>query len=508
MTQGRSHRFARNVGWNIAGMVVTAAANILFIPYLVRGMGQANYGLYILMHTVASYLLLLSFGAGPTTVKFVAELHGAKDGRALHDVLRYSIWVHALGVLSGAAVLFFGAGFCAQRLFHVPESSLPLAVIALRCAALGAVFASLVQYSSCVLQGLQRFDWANALSSLQSVCMPLGAVATVALGLGLAGAASWYVVLCALVAVCGLTASWTLLRPARHFNAGRGLEPRRFASYGASIWLTLVAWVVAFQCDKIFLARGTSLSDLTLYSVPSGLLQRVQVMGPLVSNVLIPMMSELHGHEAGATLIRMYLKASRFLLWVALPALILLFLLMPQFLTLWLGGEFGSRGVWPSRLLVLSSLFFILDAVPNAVVYSQGKPWTLTGKIWVQAALSVTLWKLFIPHLGILGVALGSFLAQAVPTTVYLIWLHGRLLRLPEGRYVRETLFSPCASGLLLVLLVFPIHPYVQDWPRLILTVAAGLLLYYGSTWFLLDRDDKQFLRQLLKREPAPLAGV
>lgn len=508
MTHGRSHRFARNVSWNVIGQIVAAAANFFFIPYLVRGMGQSNYGLYILMHTVSSYLLLLSFGAGATTVKFVAELHAAKDGHALKDVLRYSFWVHALGVFSGAAVLFFGARVCATRLFHVPPEQLPQAVIALRCAALGAVFASLVQFSSGILQGLQRFDWANTVSGLQSVFMPMGAAVMVAMGIGLAGAASWYVVLNSIAAACGLGAAWMLLRHARDFKGGRGLELRRFLSFGASVWLTLVAWVVAFQCDKIFLARGTSLSDLTLYSVPSGLLQRVQVMGPMVSNVLIPMMSELHGHEAGATLIRMYIKATRFLLWVVLPALILLFLLMPQFLTIWLGGEFGSRGVWPARLLVLSALFFLLDAVPNAVLFSQGKPWIITGKVWVQAVLSVAFWKLFIPRLGILGVALGSCLAQALPTTAYLIWLHYKFLRLPEGRYARETLFSPCASGLLLVLLVFPIHPYVDDWIRLILTVSGGLLLYYGSTWFLLDRDDRQFLRQLLKREPAAAAGV
>ena len=59
-----------------------------------------------------------------------------------------------------------------------------------------------------------------------------------------------------------------------------------------------------------------------------------------------------------------------------------------------------------------------------------------------------------------------------------------------------------------LTVIVFPLHALVDDWPRLIGAVAGGLALYYGSTWFLLDFEDKQFLRGLLKLEPAAAGGV
>ncbi|MBI3551218.1 MAG: oligosaccharide flippase family protein [Elusimicrobia bacterium] len=504
----KARRFARNVSWNMAGQIVVAAANFLFIPYLVRGMGQERYGLYILLNTAASYLILLTFGAGDATVKFVAEHHGAQDGRALKDTLRYSLLMHGLAVVPGAAALFFGAKLCALRLFHVPQPLLPQAVFVLRCAAAGSISVAAIQFAGGVLQGLQRFDWHNLVTGLQNGLMPFGAAAAVWLGLGLAGAASWYVVLNALAAAAGLAAAWALLHPSRDLRAGKGLKAGVFCAYGASMWLSVTAWVVTFQFDKIFLARGTSLSDLTLYSIPSGLLQRVQVMGVVVSAVLLPMMSELGGSQAHEELIRIYLKSSRFLLWAVLPALILLFVLMPQFLTLWLGGEFGGRGVWPARLVVLAKLFFILDAIPNAVVCSRGKPWAMTAMVWAQAIISIAAWKLLVPRIGILGVAWGSLLAQSVPTVIYLLWLHVGVLRLTEGQYARQTLFAPAMSGLLLALAVFPLHPFVDDWPRLFGTVAGGLLLYYGSTWFLMDDGDKRLLKQILRREPAPAAGV
>jgi hypothetical protein len=70
---------------------------------------------------------------------------------------------------------------------------------------------------------------------------------------------------------------------------------------------------------------------------------------------------------------------------------------------------------------------------------------------------------------------------------------------LGEGQYLKQAVAAPALSGILLTMIVFPIHAYVDDWPRMFGAVAGGLLLYYGSTWFLLDWDDKQFLKRLLK---------
>lgn len=502
----KARRFARNVGWSMAGQVAAGAASFFVLPFLVRRLGKADYGLYILMHTVASYLLLLTFGAGATMVKFVAEQHG-EGGRGLRDALRCGFWAHA-AVLPGAVLLFAGARPLASRIFHVPDDQLAQAVVVMRAAAAGAVFAALVQLASGVLQGLQRFDVNNVVIGLQNGLMPVGAAAAVALGLGLTGAASWYVLLTALSAAGALAAALALVRPELSHGSGPGLAPGAFSAYSVSMWLSLIAWVVTFQCDKIFLARGTSLADLTLYSVPANLVQRVQILGPLISNVLLPMLSELRGSDAEAATVRIYLKTSRFFLWLILPALVLLFILMPQFLGLWLGGDFAGRGVWPARCVVLASLSFLLTAIPNAVACSRGRPWAMTAAVWAQAGISVLAWKLLVPRLGILGVALGSLLAQALPMTGYLLWLHGGLLRLGEGRFLREAAAAPLTSAALLALLVYPAHSFVDSWPRLIAAVACGLLLYYGSAWLLLDADDKRLLKALVKKEPAPVLGV
>ncbi|MCX5788091.1 MAG: hypothetical protein NTX64_06220 [Elusimicrobia bacterium] len=68
----RSFRFARNMSWGAVGQFLAAAANLVIIPYLVRSLGNQDYGLYILLFAMAGYLGLASLCASGAAVKFSA----------------------------------------------------------------------------------------------------------------------------------------------------------------------------------------------------------------------------------------------------------------------------------------------------------------------------------------------------------------------------------------------------------------------------------------------------
>ena len=501
MMAEKSLRFARNVTVNVLGQAVLAAVNFFAIPYLVRRLGVETYGLYVILHAAASYLMLASFGAGSALLKHVAAAWGARDGRALRDALSYAGWVLALGALLGGSGLALGARFVATRVFHVPPHLTELAVFVLRCVAAAGVFVALTQGASSAMQGLQRFDGYNAVVILQNGLMPLGAVALVAAGLGLGAVAGWYAALNAVVCAAAVMLAWRLLRTAREHPAREGLRPKAFALWALTSWFGCLAWIVANQFDKLFIARQISLSALTLYSVPAGLLQRLQFVPAMVATVVIPIMSELQGEDVDKSLRRMYYKATRFVLWVCLPVLVTLFALMPQFLSLWLSGQFSDASCWPARLLVLAQVCAVLNALPNTVTFSRDHPWFAPAWAWSQALLSLLAWKLLIPHYGLMGVALGSLAALAIPTALNLWLVNRKVLRLPLRDYAAEALFAPFLSAALMLAALMPVHAWAVSWLRLLACMAAGAAVFYGSTWLMLSADDRALLRRYLAWE-------
>lgn len=498
--EGRSVRFARSVGWNISSQAAIAVLGFLLIPYLISRLGIEVYGLYILMHTIANYLLMFSFGSGASAITHVAEFKAAGDGGGLRDTVRYASWLHAAGPSLAAAVIFFGARFFVADVFQVPEALFPQAIFVLRCGAVGAIFWVLIQPAIAALQGVQRFDLMNLVVFLQGGLMPLGVAGITAAGLGIKGVALCYLALNAVIFAFAAGLTWSLLKPLLALPRGKGTTLKAFASRGLHMWLVQIALVVTYQFDKVLIAHGLSLAELSLYAVPVGLLQRFQIIPGVVSTAILPMLSELHGTKDEESLRRVYLRSVRFLLWIALPALTLLFVVMPQFLGLWVGGDFSSRSVWPGRWLVIAQIFTLLSAMCNIAAFTSSKSWYMPLWAWAQALLSVLGWKLLLPRFGLLGVALASLIGQALPAVLYLHAVHKNIMGISPRRYWAECLAAPGVSAALMLAVVFPFHAWAGTWVRLIVLAAAGLLAYGGAAWLLLDKDDREMVAKVLRR--------
>ena len=495
----RGARFVRNFGFSLGGQVAIAALNLAFVPMLVHGLGLETYGLYILLHASTNYLSLAVLGAGTASVKFVAEAAGKRDGTALRRALKLSGLLHALGPLAAGAAMAAAAPTLAVRVFHVAPELAGRAAFVLRCAAAASLFWALAQWCSSALQGLQRFDAHNIVLLLQSGLGTAGAAVLVKSGWGLRAAAAWYVAANAIAAAAGVVAAWRLVRPAAAaLPAGHGLPARKFFHYTLSLWLGPLAWIITFQFDKLFLARAASLTALTLYAVPANLLQRLQILPASASTVAVPMMSEM-GAAHHDDLARVYLKAQRFVLWIVLPVLAALFAVLPQFLGLWLGSQFGGASVWPARLLVLAQACYALTSVANAAAASRDRPAWLSAVAWGQALISLAAWRLLIPRYGLMGVAGASLLAQLIPAIVYLEAVH-RLMALPSRRFLVEGLIRPAFCAAILGGFLLSLHGRAGSWPSLAALLAAGGLLYAGCAAVVAIREDLDAARWILRR--------
>jgi O-antigen/teichoic acid export membrane protein len=219
------------------------------------------------------------------------------------------------------------------------------------------------------------------------------------------------------------------------------------------------------------------------------------------------MMYEIPGPEHDESLRRMYFKSSRFILWICLPILVALFTFMPQFLSLWLGGQFSDASCWPARLLVLAQVCFMLNTGPSLVSFARDHPWYVPAWAWGQALLCLCSWRLLIPRYGLMGVAAGSLIAIALPTAVSLWLVNRRLLRVPLSRYFEEVLRAPFLSATLMLALLYPFHAQATGWLRLVSLATAGVLVYYGTTWALLSDEDHALLRRVLKWEGKALTS-
>lgn len=486
MSRGR--RFARNVSWSLAGQAGTIVVNFLAVPYLLRGFGSEAYGVYLLMYMVANYLSLFQFGAGIATIKYVSEALAAGEDGAMRDAVRHSALIHFGGVGAAALAVWLAAGPLSSAVFEVPVYYREHAFWLLRAAALGGLFAAGQQWSSAAFYGLQSLGWPTALAALQSVLMPLGLVAVLAMGRGLGAAAVWYV---AVQATGCLLGALTLRSAMAAHRGGRGrLAFRPFALYGLSFWPGMLSNIVSTQIDKIFVAGKLSLSELTYYAVPSGVLQRLQTPSSTISQALMPVLSEVGRADGAHEVARVYVRSTRALFALSAPALGLLFVLMPQLLGLWLNPAFGRHAEAAARFLVAAQAFALAYHAPRALAGGFGGGRYNTIALWSQALLSLALWPVLIPRYGIVGAAAGAFVAQALPTLYFLDATHRRLIHLDWGRFTREVLGPLAAPTAALIFIAWALRGWAWTWPGFIAVNAAAGLVYLGLLWRALPPED------------------
>ena len=461
-----------------------------------HGFGVEAYGLYLLMQSAAGWLGALHFGAGAGLIRFAAQSQTEGKRGALDDTLRHGALLIVGGAALGALVLWFAAPALIGRVFVVPGYYRSHGAWMIRAAALGAVFASITAWAGAAFQGLHRFQWQSAAAVLQGVLIPFGVLSALAVGRGLGAAAAAFVAVHALVAVLSL---YGVLRARREVPAGGGHLPFSvFGGYSIGFWPASLANMVSGQLDRAFVAGLRSMSEFTLYAVPAGVLSRVQSLPSTACAALLPVMGGLGAHEGAETAARLYLRASRTLVGLILPAYALLFCLMPQFLSLWLGGSFGDTSVWPARLLVLAQTAALFSFLPTSVAAGRKDGWWLSAAGWFQALICLALWPWMIPRWGLLGAALGGLIAQTASTAVFVSVVHARLLDLTWARFAREVLPPSLAGTAVLVAVAGTLRTRVTGWPTFFALCAAAGALYTITFWRLLPKNDREFLRARL----------
>ena len=489
----RGERFARNVGWGLAGQGSVAAINLLIIPRLVHGFGVEAYGLYLLMQSAAGWVGALHFGAGAGLVKYGSQSQSEGKRGALDDALRHGALMIVGGAAVGALVLWCAAPSLVGKVFVVPGYYQSHGAWMIRAAALGAVFASVAAWAGAAFQGLHRFQWQSAAAVLQGILIPFGVLGALSIGHGLGAAAAAFVAVHALVALFGL---YGVLRARAEVPAGGGrVSFSDFGRYSIGFWPSALAQMVSSQLDRAFVAGLRSMSEFTLYAVPAGVLSRVQTLPQTASVALVPVMGGLGSGDDDGTARRLYLRASRTLIGLIVPAYALLFCLMPQFLSLWLGGRFGDTSVWPARLLVATQTVALFSFLPVSVAAGRRDGWWQSAAGWLQALICLSLWPWMIPRWGLLGAAAGGLIAQLVSTTAFVSFVHARLLDLSWPRFARETLIPSAAGTAALLVVVWPLRVRVEGWISFFALCGAAGALYTVIFWRLLPADDRRFIR-------------
>lgn len=438
-------RLTVNTVSNLLRYAVSMVVAFFLTPFIVRTLGDASYGFWVLLMSFIGYAGILEIGVQPAVVKLVGQYQGAGDSAKLKELINaallYFLVVGGLVALLSVTVGPFWVLRHVEDLRDLPHARLLFAAIAF-----DALLMYLNYLVSGVLYGFQKYHLRNLIDVGGWIVNGLLVV------LFLKGGGLLALVACKLVTdiaivVASAVATRRLLPDLRLDFGGlhRG-SFRELLGYGGLVFVSATATRIATYAQPIIISTALSSAATTLYAIPGKLVEYARQIAWALTASFMPMFSEMEGRQERAALREIYLDYSRYIFLILLPVTVLLFVYGVPFIRLWIGPEYAEEGRWVLWLLTGTVLVESFQPLLWRFFMGVGR---LGGLVWVSvatAALGLVASIVLVRPFGIAGVALAGLIGT---TAAQVMWARDacRYLEISPAGMFQRVHWKPLLAG-------------------------------------------------------------
>jgi O-antigen/teichoic acid export membrane protein len=466
---------------NLTGNATPMLIALLVVPLYLRLVGQARYGVLVLVWMVLGYFEFFDFGIGKATANHLARLRNAPIS-AREAAFWTGVLINGLlGLLGGLVLLAAGRyGIDAYFGAKLPSELHEEVRMALPWLAISVPIGTVSAIGVAAIEAQERFLTLNALQVFVTVLIQLSPLLVVWWrGPALDG-------LVAATVVCRIAANVPIFFACRRYlplenrpRVRKSLAPHLFR-YGGWVTVTALISPILVSIDRLVIGSQLGLSAVTRYAVPFSLVTKFQILPASLVRTLFPRFSLLDWEECAP----LAQQAVSGLAAITLPLTVAAVLVMKPFLRFWINAEFAEASAPLGEILLIGVWVNNLAWVPAALLQAQGRPGTI-AKLHVLE---------LVPYLAILwiGLAWGG-LPGAAWAWVLRVAVDALLMFWVSGPWAR--VFPLLWTGMALIAAVQWIENLTGEMSMLRGTMAIFLLITAG---FYSLRVAPSYLQQIL----------
>ena len=485
-------------------MIFEILSTLLLTPFLIRTLGQAEYGVYKLAASITAYLLLLDLGVGNAIIRYIARYRANKDADSekkffgVAIVFYFAIAVISVGggfILMGSFPTFFSEGLTVEEI-ALGQKLLFFTTLNAAVTMGTAVYAN-------VISAYERYTVSKGSAILQVILRILLAFGALKLGLGSIGVVA--VDLLLTVFCRGFFFLYVLfgikLRPA--FKGIKFSFIKDIVIYSSWILVQMIATQITTSMNQILLGAFVSGSAtiIAVYGVGTQLVQYFRSIGSSFTGVLMPGVVRLVEEGAdGKALCNEMVRIGR-LIFMMLGLIFGGFAVFGQeFVCLW-AGSVNAEAFLVALVLMAAYLLISTEAIGTQILWARNehKEQALLklGIVLLNVVLTVVLikWK------PLIGAALGTFIALIVGDIVVMNILFAKKLKISLVQYYKGLFKGTLVSLLATTVIGYAINFIpLYGWFGLLFKICAMCAVYTGFLWLLgMNKHEKSMALALLK---------
>lgn len=484
-----------NVIYNSIGRSLQLILALIAVPFYLKGLGVADYGVYITVSTFVGFFGVLDFGLGYAVTKYISEHRS--DKRELYALLDTAIFIQFVLALLLSVLIFVFSNQIASLLNgnsnHIVEIE-----YAVRIASIILFVSMLSVVAISIIKGYEHFDYVAKTYVIVGGVTTLVGIVLVYSGYGLIGlmlvelmsALSMFIISIFLIKSIENKYSIGLRISRHHFN--------KLLVFGGLVSLTRIASQFYNRIPNIVIAIMLGAEFVPLYAVPAKIVNAVKTIINSAGEVFFPRASMLSSTEGRSELKVIYLNSSRYFAFLCSIFYFYIISMSQTILSFWVGDEFSSQSWLILGILSLSALLSGVTTIPVNIALGIGKAKLISMValyvLFVSAVMIYPCVKLF----GNIGAPIAILLSQT--NVVYLFVKVNKEMGVPNYKYFINVIANPfMVIGLISAIVSLVYHNYIHS--GIVTFIAASVV--YGFFCLvvvcIMDRSIYMFIRKKIQ---------
>ena len=464
----------KNTILNLIGQIVPMLVGIIAIPILIKALGTEKFAIITIAWMLIGYFSLFDMGLGRALTQLVAVKLGNNETEEIPGIFWTSTTIITLFSILGAMLIAFFATTLVQRILQVPVALQSETITAMHVMAFSIPFvivnAALVGF----LTAYHRFDIINGIRIPMGLLTFLSPLIVLPFSTSLVAIVSsliFFRILITFVQFWFCVRVVPVLRAKFVFDRNAVKLLLKFGS-----WMTIsnVVGPVMMYFDRFLIGSIISLSAVAFYTTPYELVSKILIIPASLIGVLFPAFASVYARDKDKAT-HIFNQATKYLLLLMFPVMLLVVTFGHHLLALWLGEAFAANSYRVLQWLAIGIFMNSLAQVPFAFLQGIGRP-DITSKLHLLELILYLplLWYLVTFH-GIEGAAISWCIRVAIDTL--LLFLIARRFYNPHLTYSRTLkVFYIFSVPILVIAMVIPFH-------FLLYVLMPGIPLFCIVSW-------------------------
>lgn len=402
--------------------------NLLYVPLLLRTIGQSEYGLYQLVGSLIAYISIMESLLSAGVVRYYCKYKNENNQEKMENVLAISQRIYSVFSLivcvCGVALIFAFKSLYASSLslFEMQESIIMLVLL------IANIIINIMNYVYvAVITASERFIFLKVISILSTIVQP-------ALVYLLIKKYPYAIVIVVSVVLINLLVAFVrriyskkVLNATIHYHGKDSEFVKGLFQLSSTILFALIADQIFWKADQLVIGKVLNTSAVAVYSVGSQIYMNYTPLGTAISSVFMSRLSKLYDVEKDIQSIsELFIKVGR-IAFLFLGLVLCGFILFGQdFIMLWAGE--GYKEAYYVAVIIMIPL--TVDAMQNLglTILQIMNKYGFRGKVYFAIAIVNIITTVFLVKIvGIVGAAISTAISMAIGNGVIMNFYYSKL---------------------------------------------------------------------------------